>query len=587
MFNRDSREKIVGSRASLVATTTTLALITSLFWLRILRAVPLDVDAHHDGIVLSTAVALKDGRIPYRDYFLMYGVLSDIVNVIGMQLLGWLSPVLALRTTSLFLLTVSSLLLLRRKTDRRNVTLVLSACTVIFALNDISYGVTFLPWSNLLLNLLLAMLIRLALADEKEIENAPRRYWFSWIVISILICLVKPQFLAIILLLPLLSPRAGLARQFARHIFALSVIGVVSLAGFSAVAPSIATSLWAFTVELPRSDYWTASLNYFSAFLVQMLRRDLFLVTACFLAGLTLNLNLPLSAARRNVRLVVGALLPISLACSLNRSELSWVASQIDFASRSPRILELLWLALLGSVIGILAAQLIVAVQMRGRVCFRRRRDIVLAAIGFAGLTQYAPVPDTRHAWYAVVPAILCVCAILMVRSLRTRSINVITAFAATLGLFLYVDTRSDWHTYLGLHRTPAASALLAGTSSRSQDTVTALYEQRVLNTDMDLLLLESELRDSQNAVFVVDDALFSVFDGTWRSVDKWQVQWDLTEPFETRLAQQNSLPVVIQTSKMTFNLMAIQETLRQKGYVRMVQGNRIAIFRQELNPQE
>ena len=551
-----------------------------------MKAVSLDVDAHHDGIALSTAVALQSGKLPYRDYFLMYGILPDVVNALGLWLFCWLSPLLALRSTSLLLLTLTPLLVLGRGGGQRHIALVLSATATYFALNDISYGVPFLPWSNLLLNILLAALIRFTSVSELEVEKAPARFWGSWFTVSVLVSLVKPQYFIVMFLLLPLAPRMVLAKQFAKRLTAFFGIAIIGLVGLRVMMPSLASPAWTFIAELPRSDYWSITLDNFMEFLVRLLRRDLFLVTACFLAGFTFSFSFPIVTLRRNLRLISSGFVLVSVAGSLNRPELSWVASQLDYKSRAPRLLEIALLMLLGGLVGVLAAHLTSAIRARGRVNFKIRRELVLVSIGLAGLTQFAPVPDTRHAWYAVVPAILSVSAILRFRDLQLKSVLTVGVVAVTLSFFVYRDTQSDWQEYISMSRTPATSSVIAGTRSRSAGEVQKLHQQRVVSADRDIRLLEETLTHSEATLFVVDDALFSVFDGTWRSADKWQVEWELTEPLDRRLAREAWPTVIVQSSRTALDLTFVRGLLRDKGYLQIASGDRIKIYkRAEIPP--
>ena len=111
-------------RKSLVEKLIVLSLIFVLTFIFILPFSLVNIDTHHDGILLKPAIDVAQGKVLFRDTFVEYGALTTFVQAASIKLFG--EYLLAMRLTTVFSYAVLAVLLwiIWSKFLPRNLTLI-------------------------------------------------------------------------------------------------------------------------------------------------------------------------------------------------------------------------------------------------------------------------------------------------------------------------------------------------------------------------------------------------------------------------------------------------------------------------------
>ena len=95
----------------------------------------------------------------------------------------------------------------------------------------------------------------------------------------------------------------------------------------------------------------------------------------------------------------------------------------------------------------------------------------------------------------------------------------------------------------------------------------------------MEFLFLESELKDNEKAIFLSEDAAFSIFDGTWRSIDQWFVNWGPVTKLQTRIIDGKFPPIVMDELTVTESE---RHLVSSSGYKYVDRKGRLSIYRMQ-----
>ena len=82
---RDTKLRTLGGLPASLAVSA-VAFVSALPFAR------LDFDPHHDGVMVATAVAIRDGAIVHRDVFAQYGPVAPLLQALALNFLSEPAP---------------------------------------------------------------------------------------------------------------------------------------------------------------------------------------------------------------------------------------------------------------------------------------------------------------------------------------------------------------------------------------------------------------------------------------------------------------------------------------------------------------
>lgn len=102
-----------------------------------------NLDPHHWGLMLSNAKDLRDGRLPYRDIFIQYGILTTIVHALAFDLAGQNLRALILSTSLFYAIGLIGVYYIGLAVfERRSLAFYSYMCCAV------AHGICIYPWSN-------------------------------------------------------------------------------------------------------------------------------------------------------------------------------------------------------------------------------------------------------------------------------------------------------------------------------------------------------------------------------------------------------------------------------------------------------
>jgi hypothetical protein len=110
---------------------------------------PIDVDVHHDGLMLKTALDVHSGQVLFRDTFTQYGALTTYVHVVALWLLG--PHLLALKEATLVAYALAAVALTAVWARLLPLSLVVASLLVWVLMASFYSSVwTFQPWASVI-----------------------------------------------------------------------------------------------------------------------------------------------------------------------------------------------------------------------------------------------------------------------------------------------------------------------------------------------------------------------------------------------------------------------------------------------------
>jgi hypothetical protein len=214
---------------------------------------------------------------------------------------------------------------------------------------------------------------------------------------------------------------------------------------------------------------------------------------------------------------------------------------------------------------------------------FRRKTNhsrtlLHLTVVGLAALsvTQAFPVFDTRHANWAILGLAPLLTALLL--GIGRRYLNIFITFCLALIFCMFLETQRTSSSYEMLERVRGEERFVDGgvwTLAPNDSMSTSTRRSSSLNTEFQFL--GSVFSDDEQAIFLSEDAAFSIFDGIWRSKDKWFVSWGPVPVLSTRLMDEKYPPIVLdELTVRNFD----RGQLYASGYELAHQMGRLSIFR-------
>ena len=474
------------------------------------------VDPHHDGIMLKPALVVADGGVIHRDVFSQYGPMATWVHALWVVLLG---PTLwAIRTgTALMLAAAATILFVAwRRVFGQGVALV-SVAIMLLLTPHFSPEILPLPWSSDVA-LLFVALLALALTTHWRPPFGPA--WGSTVVGAITGVLLLTRLNLGIALIVALGLRELFHRRF-RDLVRL-IIGFAAVTGIAALSLGLDGALdewWIQSIETPR--LWLSNVAGVSG--ANHIRYQMFSVAipsavlvliACVAIGGGLERRI-LPSRLLALRTVLGASLVLLIVIyhegwslpSWNRRDALWPVSALMLAAtpffiggersdssrrnetpsadEGPSVAEGLWL------------------------------------ISLVSLLQIFPVADSRHLWWAAVPALGTTMHLLSRFTLPGPRRCLVGVLA--VAVLIPVSTQQLWRT---LHQERVSVADVAVLDHMLMDTEFA----EALSSNLESVQLYLEREAHPPILNMCADGLYAALSPNRKAPDPYFVYWSFPE---------------------------------------------------------
>ena len=483
-------------------------------------------DPHHDGIVLTGAIAFIDGYLPNSEFFAQYGPLASVLQGIGLLIFGKSLFGLKLFTSALVIITG---MLVSFRVYRVSGILMASAVWAIWSLT----GPMGLPWPSLITT----FMIVLGLSFSFEIRGAALSLKPKSLILAVQLLLVgaliRIHLLVIVgfILVVLYYKRRLLPKHYFRKIvvFSLFTIGslVSALVFFGILNSYLEQSIfWAF------KHYATPeiTMTYLSGLLWFVLTP-----LASFLIWKVTKLGLRRKFLILFVLINIFSLILIGSRISIEKNSQS-LYNPIFFLTEFCRRMLLSWDYL--SVSGF--------IFLAGMMIFKQVRrnseiplpEALLIAIGTGTLAQLYPLFDPWHIWM-ISPVFVLIISLLVPRVFLEAGLrSALLLASAALTLVLSVQFSSN----LLNQNFEFNSKLLRGMTSERTDSP---------NIDRTLIALEQLDSTDTKIRFLCTDGLYAAASQHFMSQDFMYVDWGL------------GLSPVDESTKMIFVCNYTQEQIR------------------------
>ena len=507
----------------------------------------LDFDPHHDGVMVAAAVAVRDGLVVQKDVFAQYGPITPLLQ--GWVLKLGLDPTLGIRLLNVLAIALVAFAIAdvgRKMPDFWPISLSAGrwASLAWLVVADYFLWVPQLPWSSTIEAALTALALLLVGRTLTARLGGGRIPWQVSAVAAG----------ALMAVLPFARLNVGLATAVACA--AVTFLAVMLVPEVRSMAWWLAGSWLATTGVVAALLLWSGALvQWWQQAIVwplswasevgSQLGPDLLLqeITKAFWPGLVavgvIVAFTPWRVGSRqrtrgwlavlSVVTAVGLVLALYRNPSLNRIFLADQRgireSFVDGLTRG----SLVFLTFLCAVVIVVAV--IRGVQMATSLTkagtYRPEPLAWLVVIGFAlgGLVQYAPVPDSRHIWWGLPIGMSLVFASLGRSRLWSPTHNPLVLALAAAAVAALISGRA----YVVYERVPGpAGSVAAGMLSQTD------VAERI---EASVEVLRANVGESE-AVFLVAEGAWSVFDSNYHSPDRHFVDWGASFDLEQRLSQ-------------------------------------------------
>ena len=547
----------------------------------------LDYDSHHDGIMIASAVAQRQGYFVHGEAFAQYGPVSTWIQSLFLYLGQPAAVTLRILNVLIISLTVFFIADLGRQTKKSiqiSQWTTISAATMWVMLNDVFNWVPILPWSSAIAQLLvvlgLYMFFRGITCDDTVITINSRIHvifaGFMWgliIFTRVNVGLILVGFIIFLWLIVECFLQA--ARGAMRHL----LIGLVLSIAFVLLTLLVTDSLtqwWSQAIVWPAN--WSSTIysrsGMFMRFqtMFESMSFEMFIaLTVIFALGSVSLIQSQNRIGIQSMVLIVSAGLLFLFAWRTTPTV--WAPSTvpndlIKFANMRVNFLSLFfWLGIVTSF-WILVTETLELLNSRvgsaKRIC-----RILLLLVATAGTVQILPVSDSRHFWWGM-PLVIVVLFHFASRVITSPWIRIVS-FTAPL-IFVSIATIQLLPGYLQIPRTSAPTGSVAeGMLMRSEKNIgVSEFDVYVANFE----LLRTSLRSDDQIVFLVRNGDVSVFDGEFHSVDINYVAWGPVGPFIPRA--ENANVVVLDSDVVS----AFQPEMFLLGFESVAKNEHLAIWR-------
>ena len=501
----------------------------------------LDFDLHHDGYMTAAARAVADGRVIHRDVFMQYGPLLTLLQSVVTALP--FPSALALRVFNALLLAVAVGLIAdmgRRAPSTLGVSRIGAkiAALLVLVFADFFVGVPMLPWPSTLLVLLLVahvnlLVVGLCFSESSHQPKSTTYLVFSGVSLG-LVFFVRPViFVALfigllaVLLMGIWSRQrvSGAIGISATGAAVTAVMGMLLLAILGALGPWWEQNFAWGSSYLGQSNQWTDAA-------VAQIRAYLPLFLVLLLCGVVLVVLSKISSLTvTQVRFLNLAVLGIALGATLLFTQLRrghgmWVASPFQELSISALMVVVYWVVV---AVTMAAAFCALVMLIARKASVRHLMLLWVCGVSAVSLTQSFPVPDSRHYYWALAPAVVLIP--LLTGFMPTLSRRVLLVGGAVVAL---VSGATSLHATVDYLDTPR----IAGpTGAINEGMLSSPVGTGFLtNFNESFEFLSSVLPAGEPVLFLTPDGANAAFDGNYRSADEWFVNWGPVPPLSERL---------------------------------------------------
>lgn len=500
-----------------------LAVITQYLW---------NPDPHHDGIMFTAAIAVKDGLLPNRDFFAQYGPLSPFIQGLSLSLFG--HSLTGLRMFMAFLLITTAAML-----GYRTLQIFGSKYAILVFLIWSLTGPMGLPWSSILSTFLLTFVLFASFSvKNRELTLRPRVFLITSQLL-VLGILIRVHLIAVITLISivLVFYRKLFPNKLYLKWFVLSglniAISVSALHGKGILSPYIEQSfVWAF-------EHYASPVITFS-----------------YLSGLIWFFLVPVTVMimARSVNLVqalpkILRVLLLSALFAINTAILVYVSNTEKTDSDSLFDINYFMFELLRRILLVLNyLPLMFSVIMFLLLIFKKlpttiklnQNYLLVASITIGTLAQLYPLFDPWHLWMVSPIFLVAAVLILMVFTVSQKSDFGITSVSIVILTALSINFVSNLNSQTYSFK----SSILQGMSSSRND---AVYLDRTL------IKIEKYVKKEEEIVFLCGDGLYAAANGHFLSKGFMFVDWGIDSPKVTRETELIFLCEVTRSSIETY----------------------------------
>jgi|LakMenEpi03Aug12_release.lakeMendotaPanAssembly.Ray.scaffolds.fasta_scaffold158424_2 hypothetical protein len=562
-----------------------VAILASFFLFQVIKFVKLsilDFDGHHDAYVLASAIGVSEGRVLYRDIFWQYGPLQPYLLAVLIKALPFFSPLMVARLTGLALVLLTFLVAilqpsLRTSKPNRIFEIKLITLIIFLGLQDSYYGVPFLFWPNHLLIVFIALSVnQLVRQIQKPNEHKNSSYALQGLYLA-LITLTRPQFFLIGPLLVALiaiylrsrNEKSKIKFLLVGFIFPLLIVTVTMTRNHVFKDFIEQTFVW------PRAAYDSDVIKNFYQILSEVVISNLLLVALMFVLMAESIFNF-LGPLRQKVLLFL-----VVSYCTfkvLYGTISIWTAANVVPARISIVHLEIAILVAFILCGFYLVFNFFVTVFTKKANNNSSMLRLMVASMAGFSIAQAFPVFDTRHTNLAILGLVPLVIAFLL--GTRKSFQHVYVVFGLVLIFGIFTETQRTSSSYERLARVQGEKSFVdGGVSTLMPNDSRSISTRRSSSLRMEFLFLESVLKNDERAIFLSEDAAFSIFDGTWRSVDQWFVNWGPVPKLPTRIID-GQFPLIVM-DELTVSK-SERYFVSSSGYEYVDRKGRLSIYRMQ-----
>ena len=483
---------------------------------------PLQVDPHHDGIILGAAISFSEGGPPRHDAFSQYGPVSPIIQ--GLFLRFTQNSMLSLRYfTALICLAISTILfLLMKKIASKGLALSISNLWVFTsAIWATTFPGALLPWPSLVSTLFLVIAILLLIEDHQSITRSSEKLFVAGALISIAGFTRGQSWIAIGLLaiLMLANPKSTPKNFFYLLFGYLSIIIAFAFyLGRNSAIVDFVNQVWIWPLTVYPSLGQGNNYNRFQIILYAIESVVFIALVSTAVAG-----------ARKTQKTFLTLIL-VSIT-SLGIALTGQFVSKLSEVPTVPRVLvgeplEKILISPLFFSAFITCLILVSTLNRKVRKLFKlRESDWVLLVFSFTGVIQLYPQSDSLHLWW-IAPLCLPVLNIAIKIPFKQKSITELEFSRFVLlpisisGLILCAHfVNQPWKEY--------TIPVLQGTYADPR---------KVDSLEIFTQIATKSIKGQTS--FDCADGVYAVADGNYNAPDAWFVNWGNSKNENTKIGR-------------------------------------------------
>lgn len=543
----------------------------------------IDLDRHHDGIMLAPAVAIHEGLIVHRDVNAQYGPITPIVHSMFLNL-DSAGSLYAIRLANLLFISLTVFFIsdLGRVAPNNwnlnfNVTK-FSAITWI-VLCDAWVGVTMLPWSSVIVATFISCGLYFLAVSQKFASRNTFYMTFLCAGISGIFVGLSPftrlnvglvtSLISVLMLITfsLISPSTWKHTAIGYLIgFFVSVTVVIAYLGSVQALPDFyqQSIIWPRKWAPLAIQGWETKSNLIRMFENQMV----FALAVLFFFQIVKRFNL---ISKFVLGLVFAFfILVVEYRFGISKYQLSSKTDTANFENIRYFIyenyMEFFFVLTTITYVVIFIIVIYLALNRNWNSILDYSGPLLLSTFGIGLSSQIVPTWDSRHIWWGL-PLGLCLFWTLLIRNSSTER-NIFLNPLMLQICFILVITYTAAASHLSQKREPTIEV-----QSIARGMQLTAHEVAWLAADGEFL--NSQLGDDGKAIFLTWSGYLSVINGRFLSADPFFIVQD--ENINLSLRLKDRLPVVVEDTILTSDLMI---KIENEGYHLTASNGHLKIFR-------